>query len=607
MPVPQQPAEQDLDTIQHPLYGTLKFPKTMAGPERNKIIDSLAPAGSPAGGPPIPAAHPPVNMTDSSTPMGGMRNIASRVGSDIGALAKPFTQSPAKTLEGIASSQGSQMRGEKQPDLASNFSSTYAKDKPLAFENLAGDVGTGALMGGAAKLLPAAFNAIPRTGRAAANLADIENAAQNVPVSMTSTTPALGKFKQSVATGGKNASVMTKLGNRLEPASAPINFPEARDFYSNISRATAKPGMLRRAIESPGAPAFRYNAGGVRQALNSDLVDAANSIGRGEDYTGAMNEFRRGSQLNSIAKKAAIGAGAGAIGYSNFNKLKNLIPLLLLFVATACFGQAARYNGTVYTINASAPLPGALYPVLASTSATINICLAPATGFTVLNAATQSISTGCTNFAPTFTNAAQSGTCSFPTQLTRTSSTTCVKNVDAEGGFGAWMVAGTYQYTITLSYGSFGPYDFTVGGGGGGPPPPPSNCGSLVGDTTSTNCGFGNLVGNTANHVSTFGFTNLVGNNQSNGQVAVGTNNINRDQGIENIAVGDTNLNNTQNSSSTNGNNIAIGQQNGTEYYGSTAVCLGFQNCDSGGNNASPSNYALFDVVGIGAGATRII
>ena len=148
--------------------------------------------------------------------------------------------------------------------------------------------------------------------------------------------------------------------------------------------------------------------------------------------------------------------------------MKKLIALALLLLPVSLMGQAARYNGTVYTINASAPLPGALYPVLASTSATINICLAPATGFTVLNAATQSISTGCTNFAPTFTNAAQSGTCSFPTQLTRTSSTTCVKTVDAEGGFGAWMVSGTYQYTITLSYGSFGPYDFSVGGSGGG-------------------------------------------------------------------------------------------------------------------------------------------
>jgi len=56
--------DQDLDIVQHPLYGTLKFPKTMAPAERNSIIDSMAPAGSPRGGPPIPAAHPPANMQE---------------------------------------------------------------------------------------------------------------------------------------------------------------------------------------------------------------------------------------------------------------------------------------------------------------------------------------------------------------------------------------------------------------------------------------------------------------------------------------------------------------------------------------------------------------
>ena len=148
--------------------------------------------------------------------------------------------------------------------------------------------------------------------------------------------------------------------------------------------------------------------------------------------------------------------------------MKRIITLALLLLPLIAFGQAVRYNGTVYTINSSAPLPGALYPVLASASATVNICNAPAAGFTVLNAATQSISNGCTNFATTYTNSSQSSTCSAPTQLTRTNSTACVGNVDGEGTFGAWLPAGTYQYTVTLSYGSFGPYDFSVGGTGGG-------------------------------------------------------------------------------------------------------------------------------------------
>lgn len=171
------------------------------------------------------------------------------------------------------------------------------------------------MMGGEG--LEAGIKAIPSRARAAATLSDIENGAKSVPVSMNATRPAMEDFQQSVATGGKNAPVMTKFSKRLDVPGLPqagigpepVNFPEARDFYSNISRATAKPGLLRRAIESPNMPAFRYNAGGVRAALNSDLTDAADTIGRGQDYTGAMNEYRRAAQLNKAAK---IGGGVAA-------------------------------------------------------------------------------------------------------------------------------------------------------------------------------------------------------------------------------------------------------------------------------------------------------
>lgn len=90
--------------------------------------------------------------SDSGTFGGAVGNVLSRVGSNIAGMAKPFMQSPATTLEGIASRQGSQMRGEKQPDLFSDFATTAHQDVPKAFENLAGDVGTAALVGGVAKI-----------------------------------------------------------------------------------------------------------------------------------------------------------------------------------------------------------------------------------------------------------------------------------------------------------------------------------------------------------------------------------------------------------------------------------------------------------------------
>ena len=130
-----------------------------------------------------------------------------------------------------------------------------------------------------------------------------------------------------------------------------------------------------------------------------------------------------------------------------------LLRWLLIFACLPVFGQAARYQGNVYTVNASAPQPGGLYPVLASTTATVQIC-------------TYSTTQTCPSLATTYTNASQATSCPTTAQLTPSNSVACTASVDAEGGFGAWLAAGNYQYMVTTSYGTFGPYDFTVGGGG---------------------------------------------------------------------------------------------------------------------------------------------
>lgn len=155
------------------------------------------------------------------------------------------------------------------------------------------------------------MEAIPTRAHASSVFADIENQAKDVPVSMENTNPALQKFSKYVSTGGSKAPVITKLAKRVE-APEPVNFPEARDFYTNVSRLTKRPGFIRRAIESPMKPSMRYEAGGVRQALNSDLTNAAHSIGRGNHYTGAVKEYRRGAQLNRAMKWAAAAGAAEA-------------------------------------------------------------------------------------------------------------------------------------------------------------------------------------------------------------------------------------------------------------------------------------------------------
>jgi Pectate lyase superfamily protein len=135
------------------------------------------------------------------------------------------------------------------------------------------------------------------------------------------------------------------------------------------------------------------------------------------------------------------------------------IAVLLLLAGLQAFGQAGRFDWSVTSINSSAPQPGGFYPVLAYPGAAVAICTAPANAVP------------CTNYATTLTAATGGSPCTAPTQLTRPGSNVCVANSDSEGAFGVWMTAGNYQYTVTTSYGSFGPYDFTVAstaGGGGG-------------------------------------------------------------------------------------------------------------------------------------------
>ena len=55
------------------------------------------------------------------------------------------------------------------------------------------------------------------------------------------------------------------------------------------------------------------NAGNVWGALNSDLTDAADIIGRGPDYTGAMNEYKNAARLVKGLKVGGSIAAAEAL------------------------------------------------------------------------------------------------------------------------------------------------------------------------------------------------------------------------------------------------------------------------------------------------------
>jgi hypothetical protein len=158
---------------------------------------------------------------------------------------------------------------------------------------------------------------IPSRLRAGQVLDDIGNAAKDVPVIPRATMPAVSRWSELTEAGGKTAKPITKLSNRLTdyltPATKepqePMLFPEARDRYSNITDLTRQP-KLQTLMGRGLKPTMLRQAGSVRQGLNSDLTDAAATIGRGEDYTNAMTEYAQAAKLGKALKLGGLAIGA---------------------------------------------------------------------------------------------------------------------------------------------------------------------------------------------------------------------------------------------------------------------------------------------------------
>jgi hypothetical protein len=105
-----------------------------------------------------------------------------------------------------------------------------------------------------------------------------------------------------------------------------LNFPEARDFYSNITDLSHQP-KLQTLMGRGLKPTMLRQVGSVRQGLNSDLTDAATTVGRGEDYTNAMKEYAQAAKLRKIL------FGAGVVGAGEVARRTGLLGNLVSGVA----------------------------------------------------------------------------------------------------------------------------------------------------------------------------------------------------------------------------------------------------------------------------------
>lgn len=198
----------------------------------------------------------------------------------------------------------------RHPAFQKAEEATTASNDAQRAGKVAEGVGEFALGGGAA------LNSIPRMGRASTKFAKVAQVANKVPLNVEAPGQVALRMAQLGERGGQEPRVIGKLLRRLtDPAKAPMEFEEGRDFYSNISRLSANDFNSLN-------PVMQREMGNLRTALNGSLTDAAGSVGRGAEYSSAMKEYAQAAKIqamkneliNALKQRALPYAGAAGVG-----------------------------------------------------------------------------------------------------------------------------------------------------------------------------------------------------------------------------------------------------------------------------------------------------
>lgn len=154
-------------------------------------------------------------------------------------------------------------------------------------------------------------DAIPTKAKAGKLFEGVMQKAANEPVEMLNSRPVLDRVMQLSDRGHGTVGAADKLFARSNTVN-PINYGEARDFSSSLSRLSGQDQMA-------ASPTLRAEIGKLSHAFGQDVGSAADRVGMGEQYQQAMRDYARASQYGDVAKtvgKWAVPAvlGGGVLG-----------------------------------------------------------------------------------------------------------------------------------------------------------------------------------------------------------------------------------------------------------------------------------------------------
>ncbi len=250
---------------------------------------------------------------------GGLVKAAPAIGTVAGAMGGAALGGPAGGVAGAAagSAAGEAYKEKVQGEKLSGKS--IAK---------AGAWGAGAELGGVA--IGAAAKMIPSAARAAKVLEAVKGKAGEVPVDLSRSGDSLLRIKELSQAGHGNLPVIHKLIERytapvktairgVKDDAKPLTYSEARDFYSAISKLSAKDSM---AITGT----MKRELGEFANLLKHDIGQAADQAGQAAQYYSGIKEYAKAKAMARVAEdmkgfltsKAvrygleAVGLGAGA-------------------------------------------------------------------------------------------------------------------------------------------------------------------------------------------------------------------------------------------------------------------------------------------------------